>query len=175
MPGRTEARFTPILTYTIIVLNSVLFLWDREGQIMGPSLVFGDLGMRPAELANSLAGVAAAAPVGIFQSDGDGNCLFVNERWCEITGLSVDEAAGRGWAQGLHPDDRADALARIDGEIVEADRQNDLVQVHGSDELEGPSHDGRVANEAGLVGKVPARLDEEALGRDARRVRTGER
>lgn len=56
MPGRTEARFTPILTYTIIVLNSVLFLWDREGQIMGPSLVFGDLGMRPAELANSLAG-----------------------------------------------------------------------------------------------------------------------
>ncbi len=46
------------------------------------------------------------APVGIFQTDAEGNCLFVNERWEEMTGLSLDEARGPGWVQALHPDDR---------------------------------------------------------------------
>ncbi|MCE5249054.1 PAS domain S-box protein [bacterium] len=46
------------------------------------------------------------APVGIFQADLFGDCLFVNEKWCEITGLSREEAAGKGWIKALHPDDR---------------------------------------------------------------------
>jgi PAS domain S-box-containing protein len=50
--------------------------------------------------------LAGAAPVGIFHADADGRCLYTNERWCEITGLSADEALGDGWARALHPDDR---------------------------------------------------------------------
>ncbi len=50
--------------------------------------------------------LSSLAPVGIFQADNDGYCLFVNERWCEIAGLTPDEARGTGWAAGLHPDDR---------------------------------------------------------------------
>ncbi len=50
--------------------------------------------------------LATNAPVGIFQTDPDGNCLFVNDRWCEITGLSPEDAAGVGWVRALHPDDR---------------------------------------------------------------------
>ncbi|HYH66203.1 MAG TPA: PAS domain-containing protein [Urbifossiella sp.] len=46
------------------------------------------------------------APVGIFETDPDGRCVFVNDRWCRITGLSAAEAAGDGWARALHPDDR---------------------------------------------------------------------
>jgi PAS domain S-box-containing protein len=46
------------------------------------------------------------APVGIFQTDAEGNCLFVNERWCDLAGLSPEAAAGPGWAAALHPDDR---------------------------------------------------------------------
>lgn len=46
------------------------------------------------------------APVGIFQNDLGGNCLFVNERWCEMTGMTPEEAKGAGWARALHPDDR---------------------------------------------------------------------
>src|SRR5688572_705612 len=50
--------------------------------------------------------LAELAPVGIFETDADGNCLFVNRRWCELAGLSPAEAAGQGWVSALHPDDR---------------------------------------------------------------------
>jgi PAS domain S-box-containing protein len=52
-------------------------------------------------------GLAAAAPVGIFQTDAEGACRYVNDRWCEIAGMSAAEAAGQGWLRALHPADRA--------------------------------------------------------------------
>ncbi|WP_323355011.1 PAS domain S-box protein [Leptolyngbya sp. CCNP1308] len=51
--------------------------------------------------------LAQAAPVGIFQTDPEGNCTYVNDRWSAIAGLSFDSAQGQGWMAGLHPDDRA--------------------------------------------------------------------
>lgn len=45
-------------------------------------------------------------PVGLFWADPHGGCLYVNERWCEIVGLTPEEACGEGWVQGLHPADR---------------------------------------------------------------------
>jgi len=53
-----------------------------------------------------LRAVTAHTPVGIFLSDERGGCRFVNGRWCELTGLSPEQAAGDGWAQALHPEDR---------------------------------------------------------------------
>ncbi len=50
--------------------------------------------------------LAQGAPVGIFRTDRTGCCLYVNERWCEITGIAADLAAGEGWAASLHPEDR---------------------------------------------------------------------
>ncbi|MGK7889287.1 MAG: PAS domain-containing protein [Leptolyngbyaceae cyanobacterium] len=50
--------------------------------------------------------LASLAPVGIFRTDVNGNCVYVNERWCQISGLTPQEAAGQGWQQGLHPNDR---------------------------------------------------------------------
>lgn len=47
-----------------------------------------------------------AAPVGIFFTDGQGDCLFVNPRWCDLAGLTPEEAQGKGWFQALHPEDR---------------------------------------------------------------------
>jgi PAS domain S-box-containing protein len=46
------------------------------------------------------------APVGIFEADRDGRCLFVNERWCELTGLSPGDAVGRDWTRAIDPEDR---------------------------------------------------------------------
>ena len=46
------------------------------------------------------------APVGIFHTDPQGRWEYVNERWCEITGLSVTQAQGDGWIQALYPEDR---------------------------------------------------------------------
>ncbi len=50
--------------------------------------------------------LAQAVPVGIFRTDPVGHCLYVNERWCQMTGLTPAEAQQDGWAQTLHPDDR---------------------------------------------------------------------
>ncbi len=55
--------------------------------------------------------LAAHTPVGVFVSGADGGCTFVNQRWCELTGLSHDEAMGDGWIAALHPDDRDRVLA----------------------------------------------------------------
>ena len=49
--------------------------------------------------------LANHAPVGIFRSAPDGDAIFVNDRWCEMAGMSAAEAAGKGWMKTLHPDD----------------------------------------------------------------------
>ena len=50
--------------------------------------------------------LTAHTPVGVFVSGAAGDCVFVNQRWCELTGLSAEQAEGDGWAMALHPDDR---------------------------------------------------------------------
>jgi PAS domain S-box-containing protein len=45
------------------------------------------------------------APIGIFRTDTEGNCLYVNDRWCQIAGLTPEDAQGTGWMRGLHSDD----------------------------------------------------------------------
>lgn len=47
------------------------------------------------------------APAGMFVTDAEGACTFVNNRWQGLTGLSMDEAVGDGWLAAIHPDDRA--------------------------------------------------------------------
>jgi PAS domain S-box-containing protein len=51
--------------------------------------------------------LVTSAPVGIFQTDAAGNSLFVNQRCLELMGVTLAEALGEGWANTLHPDDRA--------------------------------------------------------------------
>jgi PAS domain S-box-containing protein len=50
--------------------------------------------------------LADHAPVGIFETDPDGNCTFVNEKWCSLAGMAPEAARGRGWVAALHPEDR---------------------------------------------------------------------
>jgi chemotaxis family two-component system sensor kinase Cph1 len=47
-----------------------------------------------------------SSPVGIFQMDTKGDCIYVNDRWCEIAGMSPEEAASQEWKKGLHVEDR---------------------------------------------------------------------
>jgi len=54
--------------------------------------------------------LALAVPVGVFETDADGHCVFVNHRWTDITQLSAEQALGEGWLSALHPDDRGFAL-----------------------------------------------------------------
>ena len=50
------------------------------------------------------------SPVGIFHADANGIVHYVNQRWCEISGLSHDELQTQGWASALHTDDRKRVL-----------------------------------------------------------------
>jgi PAS domain S-box-containing protein len=53
-----------------------------------------------------------ALPVGVYQTDPNGSCVLVNQRWRELSGLSAAEAAGYGWASAIHPADRERVVAR---------------------------------------------------------------
>ena len=46
------------------------------------------------------------APVGIFQTDKNGSTTYVNQTWCQISGLSADKALGNGWLDAVHPEDK---------------------------------------------------------------------
>ena len=51
--------------------------------------------------------LAAVAPVGIYRTNTTGDAIYLNDRWCEIAGLTAAEAFGPNWARALHPEDRA--------------------------------------------------------------------
>ena len=52
----------PVLTLTIVALNVLIYLWDRQGHLLGPSVVFADLTMRPKDVVDSLHGLEAHDP-----------------------------------------------------------------------------------------------------------------
>lgn len=45
-------------------------------------------------------------PVGVFMTQSDGKTIFVNPKWCSISGLSQEEALNDGWLNAVHPEDR---------------------------------------------------------------------
>ena len=71
------------------------------------------------------ANLVASAPVGIFYTDTAGDCTYVNDQACAITGLSFEEAMGRQWAQSIHPDDR-DQVLKTWQQAVETQRPYQL-------------------------------------------------
>ncbi|HJR75546.1 MAG TPA: PAS domain S-box protein [Nitrospiraceae bacterium] len=50
-----------------------------------------------------LRALADHAPVSIFMADPAGQCMYVNQRWCEMTGYAASEAYGRGWLRTIAP------------------------------------------------------------------------
>jgi len=50
--------------------------------------------------------LALVSPVGIFRTDQDGCTTYVNPKYSELTGLSLEEAMGKGWFNAVHPDDK---------------------------------------------------------------------
>jgi PAS domain S-box-containing protein len=49
--------------------------------------------------------VVETIPAMTFTALSDGLCTFVNKRWTEYTGLSVEQTSGIGWQRALHPED----------------------------------------------------------------------
>ncbi|MBI4780857.1 MAG: PAS domain S-box protein [Oscillatoriophycideae cyanobacterium NC_groundwater_1537_Pr4_S-0.65um_50_18] len=86
--------------------------YDRNGQpirMAGNDIDITDRKLAEIALRESeqrYATLSQISPVGIFRTDVQGDCLYINARWCELTGLSPEAAQGKGWVSALHPDDR---------------------------------------------------------------------
>ncbi|HHJ13771.1 MAG TPA: PAS domain S-box protein [Gammaproteobacteria bacterium] len=65
--------------------------------------------------------LAELSPVGIFRTDAEGACLYVNQTWCGMAGMTADQALGEGWVDALHPEDRERVLQEWCG-AARADR-----------------------------------------------------
>jgi diguanylate cyclase (GGDEF)-like protein/PAS domain S-box-containing protein len=55
--------------------------------------------------------LAASSPVGIFQFDFEGRCVYANARFREILGFDEEDPVDPGWRQSVHPEDRDDTEA----------------------------------------------------------------
>jgi PAS domain S-box-containing protein len=54
--------------------------------------------------------LAEISPVGIFHTDAKGHTTYVNKRWCQISGLSFEQALGDDWLNAVHSDDKEDLI-----------------------------------------------------------------
>ncbi len=50
--------------------------------------------------------LAKISPVGIYRSDAQGLCIYVNERWLEMAGITESQVLGEDWVKVIHADDR---------------------------------------------------------------------
>ncbi len=92
-------------------------LRDLEGNVIGVMGTSQDISDRKQaqidlkESEQSYVSLMAASPVGIFRTDAIGNCTYINDRWCRISGLTLESAIGDGWRHGIHPEDRQSVAA----------------------------------------------------------------
>jgi len=84
-------------TGTVILLRRLLIIRTKNLEQANTDLQKSQL------LYQTLANIS---PVGIFSTDPYGATTYVNPKWCEISGLSADQAQGDGWLTNVHPDDK---------------------------------------------------------------------
>lgn len=50
--------------------------------------------------------MSEASPLGIFRADANGDYLYANPRYEQLSGITATAAAGGGWLAAVHPEDR---------------------------------------------------------------------
>lgn len=56
--------------------------------------------------------LTASSPVGVFQTDDEGQYIYVNARWREITNIYDIHLTQEAWIKSLHPEERFNVLSR---------------------------------------------------------------
>lgn len=96
----------------IYVVENVVGYFDERGELFEVNgYLFDDTERKRGEQAlrvseKRFATLVEQAPVGIFEADPQGQCIFVNGCWQALAGLSASEAAGQGWMEAIDPKDR---------------------------------------------------------------------
>jgi PAS domain S-box-containing protein len=70
-------------------------------------------------------GLAEALPQLVWTCRPDGWCDYLSRQWVDYTGSPAEQQLGYGWAQHLHPDDRA----RVQAEWEQATKRGDFLDV----------------------------------------------
>jgi PAS domain S-box-containing protein len=85
---------------------------DANGEYVGALAMVTDMGERKAAQEalraseSQFRSLARFLPVGVFRTNADGEALYVNEAWCEMAGMTPEQAMGMGWVEAIHADDR---------------------------------------------------------------------
>lgn len=78
---KNRPQFVPVVTWTIVVLNVLIYVWDRQGHVLwGNQVVFADLVMRPHEVVTAVRGGDRFPLVTLFTS------IFLHGNWGHIFG-----------------------------------------------------------------------------------------
>ncbi|MEM8566721.1 MAG: PAS domain S-box protein [Bacteroidota bacterium] len=51
------------------------------------------------------------SPIVIFKADKEGKCIYISQKWTEISGYSFEESIGDGWISAVHPEDKTRTLS----------------------------------------------------------------
>jgi diguanylate cyclase (GGDEF)-like protein/PAS domain S-box-containing protein len=122
-----------------------------------------------------------AALVGLFHADPNGNCTYVNSTFERMSGLHTAQAAGRGWIQAVHPDDRVRVAREWDAAVAQGGRYRSEFRYVQPDgrlvwvllQAAPIVLDGTVNGLVGCVEDITARRRaEESLRRSEQRLRT---
>jgi len=128
--------------------------FDAQGEVTAIIWSLNDItALKQAELDlntsdRKFASVAATAPVGIFQTDTEHNCVYVNDRMAEFTGRSREQMLGKGYMESIHPDDRQRLMAH-----AEAFSKDKTRTVNNPFEVRHLLPDGRITWVLGHVAK----------------------
>jgi PAS domain S-box-containing protein len=155
---------------------------ESNGKIIGIMGVSRDItGRRQAEEAmreseRRFQTLAVISPVGIFRTDAQGQTIYVNPTWCEISGLSATEALGVGWLRAVHPDDReklakewqtaakVQSASKADYRFVHPDGTISWVMGQAIPEKDGAGH---IVGYVGTITDITERKQAETALRDS--------
>jgi membrane associated rhomboid family serine protease len=98
-PVRAERRVEqiPLVTYTLVALNVIVFLWDRQGHLLAGNLNFSDLAMQPRLVVDAIRGPDKTPLITVFTSmflHGNLTHILGNMIFLVVFGTSVEAALG---------------------------------------------------------------------------------
>ncbi|MEH1777701.1 MAG: response regulator [Nostoc sp.] len=105
-----------ILTSKVIVFVE-LFKKTEAVKQQAAQLVAVNTELRQSE--ERFRSLSTCSPVGIFETDTEGDCKYTNPRYQAICGLKAAESLEKRWLESVHPEDRERAIASWSAYICE--------------------------------------------------------
>ncbi len=123
----------------------------------------------------------AHVPVGLVEMNAAGECTYVNQQLCEITGVPAESILGNCWMESVHPEDRTTVVEEWKRCVADGSNFDERLRCLRPDgsvrhlwAIATAEHydDGTISGFAGAVADVtPVRETETALQRNEERLR----